>query len=96
MPKLSPSQTQATTVATTGSSVATMDARVAGMCRNAPVRSENVIIVPMTTMNPTSAQTGAVCSERFPCSETESSRTPHGNSQSGCATAQRAAAKRKP
>ena len=69
-PNVSPSQAHATTVATTGSSVATIDARVALMCRSEPVRSENVTIVPMTTMNATSAHTGAEYSERFPWSET--------------------------
>ena len=57
-------------MATTGSSVATIDARVALMCRSDPVSSENVTIVPITTMNATSAQTGAEYSERFPWSET--------------------------
>ena len=95
-PNVSPSHAHATTVATTGSSVATIDARVAEMCRNDPVSSEKVTIVPMTTMNVTSAQTGAEYSDRFPCSETSSSRTPHGKSQSGCNTAQSSAAKRNP
>ena len=95
-PNVSPSQAHATTVATTGSSVATIDARVALMCRSDPVSSENVTIVPITTMNATSAQTGAVYSERFPWSETSSPRTLHGNSQSGWSTAQSSAAKRKP
>ncbi len=74
-PNVSPSHAHATTVATTGSSVATIDARVAEMCRNDPVSSEKVTIVPMTTMKVTSAQTGAEYSDRFPWSETSSSST---------------------
>ena len=74
-PNVSPSHAHATTVATTGSSVATIDARVAQMCRSDPVSSENVTIVPITTMNATRAQTGAEYSDRFPCSETSSPRT---------------------
>jgi hypothetical protein len=66
------------------------------MWRSEPVRSENVTIVPITTINATSAQTGAVCSERFPWSETSSPRTSHGKLQSGWTTAQRSAANRKP
>ena len=74
-PNVSPNQAHATTVATTGSSVATIEARVALMCRRDPVSSEKVTIVPMTTMKLTSTQTGAVYSDRFPCSETLSPST---------------------
>ena len=84
------------TVATTGSRLATIDAFVALMCRSAPTSSENVTIVPITTMKATSAQTGAEYSERFPWSETSSPRVSHGKFQSGLITAQRSAANRKP
>ena len=83
VPKVSPSQAQATTVATTGSSVAAIDAFVAGMCLSAPVRSVNVTIVPTTTTNATSSQTGAECSERFPWSDTVSSSTSPETSTAG-------------
>ena len=46
-PNVSPSQAQATTVAKTGSRVATIDALVALMCRSEPARSEKVTIVPI-------------------------------------------------
>jgi len=59
-PNVSPSHAHATTVATTGSRVATIEARVALMCRSDPVSRENVTIVPITTMNVTSAHRGRV------------------------------------
>src|SRR5581483_6323836 len=49
-PSASPSQAQATTVATTGSAIAAIATRVADRWRSAPTSSTNGTIVPSTTM----------------------------------------------
>jgi hypothetical protein len=56
----------------------------------------NVTVVPIAMMNPTSAHTGALCSERRPWSETRSSKTLQGKCHSGLMIAQNSAANRKP
>ena len=48
-PNDSPSQRNATALAATGSSIATIPTRVAEMCRSAAATRRKVIIVPATT-----------------------------------------------
>ena len=96
MPNVSPSQRNATALAATGSSIATIPTRVAEMWRSAAATSRNVTIVPTTTTKSISSQTGSANRSRCPSSETLSSSRPAGKRQSGCTTAQKSAAKRKP
>ena len=56
--RLSPSQAQATMLATTGSTIAVIPARVALMCRIEPTIRKNGTIVPSTTIQVISTQTG--------------------------------------
>src|SRR5690242_20000277 len=83
------SQAQATTVATTGSSIAVTPARVAEMWRSAPTTSENGTIVPRTTIQSTSAQTGAWAALSDPWSDTDRATTRPGKLHHGCTTDQK-------
>src|SRR5439155_20994752 len=92
----SASQAYATTVAATGSSIATIPARVADTWRRAATTSPNGTIVPKSTIQAISTQTGRCRSARFPSSETSRPGTAPGKLHHGWTIAQKNAAKKNP
>src|SRR5205807_7476165 len=92
----SPSQAQATRIATTGSSIATIAVRVAPMRGSAPTTSANGTIDPRSTIQPTRNQTGACKDRRWPRSDVRPSNARVGNDHHGSAIAQNAEENRNP
>jgi hypothetical protein len=83
-------------VATTGSSIATIPARVALMRRSEPTISVNGAIDPSTTIQRTSAHTGRWTPASEPWSETVRPTVRAGKVHHGCTTDQKSVAKKKP
>ena len=96
MLRVSLSHAYATTLATTGSTIATIPARVAEMCRIEPTISMKGTIVPSTIIHASKAQTGRCMSERWPSSETEFPGTSNGKLHHGWTRAQKTLANRNP
>src|SRR5436190_4468838 len=92
----SPSQAQAIAIASTGSSMAVIPARVALIRWRAATTSAKGTIVPSTTIQAISAQTGTCLEARLPSSETRSWTRPPGKFHHGASTDQKRVAKRKP
>ena len=90
-PNASPSQSQATTVAATGSSIAMIAARVAGTKRSAAIINAKGTIVPSAIIQLMRDQTG-----KPHASYAASSSWPTGNDHHGWTSAQKSEAKRKP
>ena len=85
---VSSSHTQATTDASTTSTIATIETRVAGRWWSAPRESANGTIVPRTIIQSERSQTGAVVDSNAPWSDTDSQSSSNGKPHQGCTTAQ--------
>ena len=83
-------------LATTGSTIAVIPARVALMCRIEPTIRKNGTIVPSTTIQVISTQTGRCWSDRWPSSDTDLPGTSKGKLHHGWAIAQKIDANRNP
>src|SRR5438132_5736761 len=92
----SPSQAQATRIATTGSSIATIAVRVAPMRGSAPTKSVNGTIEPSAIIHARKSQSGACMELTWPRSEVLPLKASPGNDHQGSTTAQKSAAKRNP
>ena len=80
----SENHTQPSALTPIGSSIATIVTVVAGRCRSASSASPNGSSVPTTTIQASTAQTGAVCSASRPSSETRSPSRSRRVPVSGC------------
>src|SRR5918998_1139464 len=79
----SPSHANAKTVAATGSNIAVIAARDAGICRKDAARSANGTIVPSTTIHAIKSQTGSERCSMRPSNEVVSSTSSRGNDDHG-------------
>ena len=86
----------AKTVAATGSNIAVIAARDAGICRKDAARSANGTIVPSTTIHAIKSQTGSERCSMRPSNEVVSSTSSRGNDDHGWKIAQKIEASRKP